>query len=93
MVARVQGFPDSWKFAGRKTAAYRQVGNAFPPPVAAAVGKAIFDALMFAERKIIFTPKELFNTALLCEATLHNTTNNEKRKTRTVSRRTRKISL
>lgn len=45
MVARVQGFPDFWKFSGRKTAAYRQVGNAFPPPVAAAVGRAIAYAL------------------------------------------------
>ena len=33
MVARLQGFPDSWQFSGRKTAAYRQVGNAFPPPM------------------------------------------------------------
>ena len=41
MVARLQGFPDAWQFAGRKTAAYRQVGNAFPPPVACAVGLAI----------------------------------------------------
>ena len=41
MVARVQGFPDSWRFEGRKTIAYRQVGNAFPPPVAQAVGRAI----------------------------------------------------
>jgi DNA (cytosine-5)-methyltransferase 1 len=45
MVARLQGFPDSWQFAGRKTAAYRQVGNAFPPPVARAVGIAIAAAL------------------------------------------------
>ncbi|MEL0585473.1 MAG: DNA cytosine methyltransferase [Candidatus Thiodiazotropha sp. (ex. Lucinoma kazani)] len=37
MVARLQGFPDSWEFSGRKTPAYRQVGNAFPPPVAEAV--------------------------------------------------------
>jgi DNA (cytosine-5)-methyltransferase 1 len=47
MVARLQGFPDEWVFSGRKTAAYRQVGNAFPPPVARAVGGAI--ALALAE--------------------------------------------
>lgn len=45
MVARLQGFPDDWHFAGRKTAAYRQVGNAFPPPVAEAAGRAIWSAL------------------------------------------------
>lgn len=45
MVARLQGFPDDWQFSGRKTAAYRQVGNAFPPPVAAAVGSKIFECL------------------------------------------------
>lgn len=41
MVARLQGFPDSWKFVGRKTNAYRQVGNAFPPPVACAVAEQL----------------------------------------------------
>ncbi len=45
MVARLQGFPDDWVFAGKKTAAYRQVGNAFPPPVARAVGEKIAAAL------------------------------------------------
>lgn len=45
MVARLQGFPDSWDFWGGKTAAYRQIGNAFPPPVAAAVGASIKRAL------------------------------------------------
>ncbi|WP_326808101.1 DNA cytosine methyltransferase [Streptomyces sp. NBC_01775] len=43
--AIIQGFPAHWEFAGRKTAAYRQVGNAFPPPVAQAVGERIADAL------------------------------------------------
>jgi DNA (cytosine-5)-methyltransferase 1 len=37
MVARLQGFPDDWEFCGKKTAGYRQIGNAFPPPVARAV--------------------------------------------------------
>lgn len=45
MAARIQGFPDSWAFAGRKTAAYRQIGNAFPPPVACAVAAAVRSAL------------------------------------------------
>ena len=45
MVARLQGFPDTWQFAGGKTAAYRQVGNAFPPPVARAVGQQLFECL------------------------------------------------
>lgn len=45
MVARLQGFPDEWQFSGKKTAAYRQIGNAFPPPVARAVADAIRRAL------------------------------------------------
>ncbi len=45
MVARIQGFPDSWIFAGKKTAAYRQVGNAFPPPFAAGVARRIMAVL------------------------------------------------
>ncbi|MBV0913275.1 DNA cytosine methyltransferase [Anianabacter salinae] len=45
MVARLQGFPDDWKFAGRKTASYRQVGNAFPPPVAEAVARNLRAAI------------------------------------------------
>ncbi|NGO45545.1 DNA cytosine methyltransferase [Streptomyces ureilyticus] len=39
--AIIQGFPRNWRFQGKKTARYRQVGNAFPPPVAEAVGRAI----------------------------------------------------
>jgi DNA (cytosine-5)-methyltransferase 1 len=44
MVARIQGFPDTWHFTGKKTVSYRQVGNAFPPPVARAVGRAVISA-------------------------------------------------
>jgi DNA (cytosine-5)-methyltransferase 1 len=45
MVARLQGFPDSWGFWGGKTARYRQIGNAFPPPVATAAAQAIRTAI------------------------------------------------
>lgn len=48
MAAIVQGFPPEWKFHGRKTTSYRQVGNAFPPPVAEAVGGAIREAIAAA---------------------------------------------
>lgn len=45
MTAILQGFPKEWKIAGRKTSAYKQVGNAFPPPVAFQVGQAIQQAI------------------------------------------------
>ena len=50
MVARLQGWQDEWgwRFSGRKTARYRQIGNAFPPPVAQALGSAIRSALEHA---------------------------------------------
>jgi DNA (cytosine-5)-methyltransferase 1 len=51
MCARLQGFSDDWQFSGKKTSAYRQVGNAFPPPVAYALGKQIAKAI--AGSKII----------------------------------------
>ena len=46
MTAVLQGFdPAEWEIHGRKTNAYRQVGNAFPPPVAEAFGVRIREAL------------------------------------------------
>lgn len=47
MAARIQGWSaeSDWNFSGRKTAQYRQIGNAFPPPVARAIGASIASAL------------------------------------------------
>jgi DNA (cytosine-5)-methyltransferase 1 len=53
MCARIQGFPDSWQFFGKKTAFYRQVGNAFPPPVAHAVSQCIASAIEEAAQQRI----------------------------------------
>ena len=41
MIALIQGFPIEWDFGKKKTAACRMIGNAFPPPVAKAVGMEI----------------------------------------------------
>lgn len=45
MAALIQGFPPSWEFIGKKTHAYRQVGNALPPPLAQAVAERIILAM------------------------------------------------
>lgn len=45
MIARIQGFPDTWTFGDKKTIACRMIGNAFPPPVAQAVGEKIKECL------------------------------------------------
>lgn len=47
MMARIQGFPDTWNFGKKKTAACRMIGNAFPPPVAQAVGEKIKECLEY----------------------------------------------
>lgn len=51
MAARIQGFDDQWQFHGRKTASYRQVGNAFPPPVARSVAAQVRAAI---ERRTVY---------------------------------------
>jgi len=52
MVARLQSFPDEWEFAGRKTQAYRQVGNAFPPPFARAIAENLAACLTISTKLI-----------------------------------------
>jgi DNA (cytosine-5)-methyltransferase 1 len=52
MAAAIQGFPPDWQFEGGKTAQYRQVGNAFPAPVATAVGIQIRKAIRVASRSV-----------------------------------------
>lgn len=53
MVALLQGFPKEWTITGKKTAAYRQVGNAFPAPVAAAVAAQLRDAISVKKSQVV----------------------------------------
>ncbi|AVL99852.1 DNA (cytosine-5-)-methyltransferase [Gordonia iterans] len=66
MVRRIQGWRDEygWKFSGRKTSQYRQIGNAFPPPVAEAVGHSImaaFDQIMLSAAEKATAEDPLFS--------------------------------
>jgi DNA (cytosine-5)-methyltransferase 1 len=65
MVARIQSFPDHWSFSGGKTAAYRQVGNAFPPLVAKAVGQAIVQAFSHSRKSYAMQDKRSEQLVLL----------------------------
>lgn len=56
--ARIQSFPDYFRFAGPPSAAFKQIGNAVPPLVAAAVGKSIRSALA-AGRPVMYTTRAI----------------------------------
>jgi DNA (cytosine-5)-methyltransferase 1 len=43
--ARIQTFPDDWKFSGPQAAIYRQIGNAVPVNLAEALGLSMVAAM------------------------------------------------
>lgn len=49
--ARIQTFPDEWRFSGTLTSQYRQIGNAVPVNLAYAVGRSIVRLLNDIENK------------------------------------------
>ena len=53
--ARLQTFPDSVRFAGPPTAAFRQIGNAVPPLLGQRIGEAIGAALVNARFEAVNT--------------------------------------
>lgn len=53
--ARIQMFPDTWKFAGNLANVYKQIGNAVPVGLAAAAGRHLlwFDSLSEEEKRTL----------------------------------------
>eukprot|EP00798_Chlamydomonas_sp_ICE-L_P026223 gene26223-11957_t len=58
--ARAQGFPDHFVFSGNVSNRHRQVGNAVPPPLAAALGRQL--------RKVLDAKRELEVQSTLSKA-------------------------
>jgi len=50
--ARIQTFPDDWKFAGSVTSQYKQIGNAVPVNLAYAMGRSLISLLNSIEAKV-----------------------------------------
>lgn len=49
--ARLQTFPDSFRFAGQPSHRYSQIGNAVPPLLAEAVGEALIDSMAATNKR------------------------------------------
>ena len=59
--ARIQQFPDDWKFTGTLIDKYRQIGNAVPVGLAKAIGQAL---VATAENNAIIQVKRIRGTAI-----------------------------
>ena len=59
--ARIQTFPDEWKFAGSLTSQYKQIGNAVPVNLAYAMGRSLIRLLNAIENKYPTVDTELVN--------------------------------
>ncbi|PPT10931.1 DNA-cytosine methyltransferase [Geitlerinema sp. FC II] len=55
--ARIQTFPDRWKFAGNLSAQYKQIGNAIPVNLAYHIGQSVVATLRRETPKLLQVPE------------------------------------
>ncbi len=63
--ARIQTFPDRYRFAGQFTHRFKQIGNAVPPRLGAAVGRALLGTLRLGPQRAAQHPQQALRRELL----------------------------
>lgn len=64
--ARIQTFPDSFRFAGSRSHQFKQIGNAVPPALAEAIGSALLACVRSEEqpRRLLMADRAWFRKRL-----------------------------
>jgi DNA (cytosine-5)-methyltransferase 1 len=68
--ARLQGFPDDFRFCGTRGDVRSQIGNAVPPPLAAAIGDSILRTLMIEDGLVERSENECSSSGLAVQESL-----------------------
>jgi DNA (cytosine-5)-methyltransferase 1 len=74
--ARIQTFPDEWRFSGPITSIYKQIGNAVPVNLAYAVGRSLIrllnDVELLSPSETISKSSEVYDILILPDLPLFN---------------------
>ena len=90
--ARIQTFPDRFRFAGAPSSRYRQIGNAVPPMLAKVMGEAVLSALVQPDPQSHFLREQEPTTPYLSKSMRDDLTSWFSSKKRAFSWRTKRLN-